>query len=328
MIRQRAKHFFYNLKSRLAKYDYESLNKIFAPEYRGAIHSVFVWSLVMIVPLATGVTVARILLRKFPQVKTIPLQSIEVADLGYLGNYKLFHTSEDNPQAVVSVVTDDKSCEKGGALPSSIADRISLVSTLVLQDRRFSIVALQLKAMSIPNYLREGDQLEDLITVRRIEFGRVTYKNKKNDRCEYLENTDAVPRRPTQISSGVLPVAVPPAVTDGNALIKKDGATIIIDKKFRDDAIKNMTSILGQAKAEEITNADGTKFFRMTQIVPGSIYSQLNVENGDIITAFDGKRITDIKQLMSIFRNISKLEMIRLTISKNGTEQEYTYKIQ
>ena len=56
----------------------------------------------------------------------------------------------------------------------------------------------------------------------------------------------------------------------------------------------NISSVLTQARAIPITNGDGTISFKVTEIVPGSIYSQLNIQENDIITGINGKKLTQL----------------------------------
>jgi type II secretory pathway component PulC len=63
----------------------------------------------------------------------------------------------------------------------------------------------------------------------------------------------------------------------------------------------------------------------MQEIVPGSIYSQLNIQEGDMITGINGKKITNMAELMNLFGQIDKIDHFELSLSRDGVEQNLEY---
>jgi len=63
----------------------------------------------------------------------------------------------------------------------------------------------------------------------------------------------------------------------------------------------------------------------MTEIVPGSIYSKLGIENGDIISEIDGKKISNLNEIMSKFGTIKDKDHFSLGIKKNGNVETKEY---
>ena len=70
----------------------------------------------------------------------------------------------------------------------------------------------------------------------------------------------------------------------------------------------NISSILTQARAIPITNGDGSLSFKITEIVPGSIYSQLNIKENDIITGINGKSVSSINEVTSLLGKVRDLK--------------------
>ena len=94
----------------------------------------------------------------------------------------------------------------------------------------------------------------------------------------------------------------------------KEGNKFSITKEFRDKMLENINEILTQAKAIQIKNPDGSLSFRIQNIAPGSIYNKLNIENGDIITGINGKGLTDVNQIMSLFGQLKDRDQYEINV--------------
>ena len=94
---------------------------------------------------------------------------------------------------------------------------------------------------------------------------------------------------------------------------------------MRDNALKNIQNVLTQARAIQIKNPDGSLAFKMTDVVPGSIYSQLDITDGDIISEINGKKIENINEILTLFGKIKDIDNLSLTILKDGQKQEKDY---
>ncbi|MEI8348396.1 MAG: PDZ domain-containing protein, partial [Pseudomonadota bacterium] len=110
-----------------------------------------------------------------------------------------------------------------------------------------------------------------------------------------------------------------------NPEIKNEGNLFTIKKRLRDKVLDDLPTILSQARAVQISNPDGSLAFKMTEIVPGSIYSQLSIQEGDIVTGINGKKITNLNEMMSLFGKIKEYDNVQLSLLRNGEEQNLEY---
>ena len=107
--------------------------------------------------------------------------------------------------------------------------------------------------------------------------------------------------------------------------IVNEGDTFKIKKDVRDKLLENISEVMTQARAIQIKNPDGTLAFRMQEIVPGSIYSQLNIKDGDIITGINGKRFTNINELMSLFGQLKDIDHFEIGLKREGKAKNLEY---
>ena len=76
-----------------------------------------------------------------------------------------------------------------------------------------------------------------------------------------------------------------------NNNIVSDGKKFTIKKALRDEMLKDVGKILSQARAIQIRNDDGSFCFKMTEIEPGSVYSLLDIQDGDTVCQINGNKI-------------------------------------
>ncbi len=199
---------------------------------------------------------------------------------------------------------------------------IKLVNTVVLQDSVKSVASVSQRGKIIS--IREGDKIDNIAEVGKINRKKVIFKNLESKTCEFIENAE----KPSKFKA--------PKVysrSEGKKLINQNknneiqvtGNDYKIKKSLRDRALADMGKILTQARAIQIKNPDGTLSFKMTEIVPGSIYSQLDIQDDDIITAIGGKKIRNINELMSMFGKIKQNDNYEITVKRNGTEKTMNY---
>ncbi len=201
---------------------------------------------------------------------------------------------------------------------------LKLVNTVILQDSVKSLASVQMRGKE--NFLREGDTIPNTIEVGKITRQKLIFKNLKTRKCEYIENVPSKKREPKPINIVRDPNKGKKLIEDAAETgISNVGNTFKIKKEVRARMLENISEVLTQARAVQIKNPDGSLAFRMQEIVPGSIYSQLNIQEGDVITGINGKKITNMTELMNLFGQIDKVDHFELTLSRNGMEQNLEY---
>lgn len=203
---------------------------------------------------------------------------------------------------------------------------LTLLNTLVLQDSVKSIASVQMRSGKEPLVVREGEKIDRLAEVGRIDSLRVVFKNLQSGECEYISSADEKPNARSKPISVLSPSEGKKALSDSQDTgILNEGNKFKIKKTLRDEMLTNISEVLTQARAVQIKNPDGSLAFKMTEIVPGSVYSKLNLQNEDIITHINGKKITNLNEIMSLFGKIKEVDQLSLTVSRSGMEQEFDY---
>jgi len=238
---------------------------------------------------------------------------------------KIFKTDAqkptDNKKPVVNTIAKCEKATQRSSLP------ITLIHTIVLQDSVKSIASVQVRSSSKPDSLREGDKIQGIAQLGKIDRMKIIIKNLSSGGCEYVEaKQDESTRRSSPIA--VMSPRQSKAFkrkekVDG---IENDGNEFTVEKTFLQDKLKDINSVLTQARGIQLTNPDGSLSFKIVEIQPGSVFSYLGIENNDIITEIGGKKINDLNQVMSLFGKISNLDKLNLKIKRNGEEVPLNYK--
>lgn len=203
-----------------------------------------------------------------------------------------------------------------------------LLNTIVLQNASKSLAAIKVRSNPTLLELREGEEIESKARIDRIGRLRAIIKNYNTGACEYIENSDATaPPKNINVLSKTDSQAKKQQLEDIQG-IQNDGNSTVIERDFLNKQLANISGLLSQALAIPVNNPDGTVAFRITEIEPGSIYSYLNIQNGDTITEINGKKIATQNEVLNLFGKLKTIKKLQLTVNRGGTSTplDYTFK--
>lgn len=311
--------------NRLGKYNWNDfVLRLFSPYTRGKVHAVFIIFFVVVATYMLGKNIALFMSSSAPITKTsrstipIPLERTDstLQDINKITSINLFNAKESDKSSDTSPKKDIESiiCLDANK-PTSL--QIKLLDTIVLQDSVKSVASVQVRGSSELMNVREGERLEEMAEVSKINRMKLILKNLQTGDCEYaMPDAEAEPEMPNlKIVSAKAGKSLFKSI---NPNIKNTGNNFKIKRAFRDSMINNMSDVLTQAKAIQITNPDGSLSFKMTEVVPGSIYSMLDIQENDIIDSINGKKIENLNDLMGYLGKIKEIDHIQVGSKRNG----------
>lgn len=206
-----------------------------------------------------------------------------------------------------------------------------LLSTIVLQDSVKSIASVQVRGgKKGMEYKREGDTLPGNLKLDKILGYKLIVKNLSTGECEYIENTSQKKKFSRVAKPKVLSPKKSREFKKKNkkiAGIETDGNTFKIEKKFLQSKLKDINSLLTQARGIPIRNPDGSLAFKIVEIEPGGVFDYLGITDGDIISEINGEPIKEMNEVMNLFGKISNIPNLNLTIKRNGENVTQSYNI-
>ena len=201
------------------------------------------------------------------------------------------------------------------------------MNTVVLQDMIKSIASVQIRGDRELQELRVGDQISNLAEIFKITRLEILVKNLESGMCESISSDLMTKEKKSPIA------VMSPSQSRDYKLNKKMsgidnvGNKFAISKALLDDKLKDISAVLTQARAVKIQNPDGSLAFKMTELDPAGIFPYLGIQDGDIITAINGKPIYDMNEVMLLFGRIKGLDKLSLGIKREGTDSNQEYSI-
>lgn len=309
----------------------QTFYRIFSANSRPSIHKKFILIFFALGAIFSARLVATLLSPKTSKEQNVSQMiptNINNTDLSQnilaLKQNDLFQTKQKTPPKPKKkddpVIDQSLVCKEADRRTS---ESVKLLQTIVLHDSVKSIASVQVRGKG--QYLRIGDKLPGVAEIGNITKRKMIFKNLKSGLCEYIDS-------PEKGQKAKKSFKVEKNLNKGKKLlagkpsgIKNEGDTFKIKKSYRDEMLSNISSLLTQARAIPMKQPDGTYHFRMVEIIPGSTYTKLGMQNGDIITSISGKKIESINEVMTYLGKLKTDNHFELNVKRNGVEKNFEY---
>lgn len=192
---------------------------------------------------------------------------------------------------------------------------LQLLGTIVHVNPMRSVATISVKSKSDQMAFRVTQTIpENLATVEKIERNKVIFRNKANQRLEFIEI-----KEDTKFNFGQ--AAAPVATKHGEVLQTSDTDFSIKNadiKKFTND----LPSVLQSARAVQVPGG-----FRIEEIMPNSIFEKLGLKPGDTIRGVNGEAVDNPAKAMELYNQLRTANSIKLDIERGGQRQTNNYSI-
>lgn len=131
-------------------------------------------------------------------------------------------------------------------------------------------------------------------------------------------------------------ISTPMAAISGGAGITATGATATagvvtrqqdIDRATLQQKISDFPSLMSEARVVPHFSDGKSDGFVITDIVIGSLYQQVGLQNGDIIRKVNGKQVSSAQQAMAMYKALESATAIDLELMRAGQVQQVHYDI-
>ena len=117
--------------------------------------------------------------------------------------------------------------------------------------------------------------------------------------------------------------------TGGGPGVKKlANGKFAVDQKEVLASTENMSQILTQARALPYQEQGKTVGFKISEIVPGSIYEKIGLQNGDVIQRVNSQDVDDPSKFFQLYQGLKNERSISIDLLRGGQPQTMTYEIQ
>jgi general secretion pathway protein C len=146
---------------------------------------------------------------------------------------------------------------------------------------------------------------------------------------EYLDFEPEGPPAPPQFARPVAPAPARPAA----AAPSPDGVTKLSDdryevkRKYIDDTLSNLNMVATQARIVPSFRNGVANGFKLFSIQPGSLYSAIGVQNGDVIQRINGYEINSPDKALEVYQKLRESSHITIEIDRNGRTIRKEYNV-
>ncbi len=100
-----------------------------------------------------------------------------------------------------------------------------------------------------------------------------------------------------------------------------------IDRSAVDSNMQNMSQLFSQIRAVPDLQNGTSQGFILSEIQPGSVFEQLGLQDGDILTAVSGQQVSDPARAMQMLSTLQSRSSITLNVLRNGAPVQLSYTI-
>ncbi|MBL7715324.1 MAG: hypothetical protein JNL01_07620 [Bdellovibrionales bacterium] len=229
----------------------------------------------------------------------------------------LFNSEGRLPGQEVEVI---QPAEDPNAPPEKTSLPFNLVGTLILRDELRSIATIEDKSASAVFPVRVEDEIPSKARILKVEARRVIFTNITSGKKEYVEMPEDAYASRAKIS-----VSTPQKTTGIQSL---SPTHFMVSRATVDKSLQDINKVLTEARAVPNIENGQPAGYKIFQIVPGSIYDQLGMKNGDTICGLNGDPVNDPTKALQLLSELKTAKNLDLCIKRDGRRMDVSYDIQ
>ncbi len=102
----------------------------------------------------------------------------------------------------------------------------------------------------------------------------------------------------------------------------------LLERSTVDSNLKNMEPLFTQIRAIPNLQNGHSNGFLLSEIQPGSIFQQIGLQDGDLLTAVNGQTVGDPAKAMALMQTLQSQSSITVNVTRNGAPTRLYYNIQ
>lgn len=101
----------------------------------------------------------------------------------------------------------------------------------------------------------------------------------------------------------------------------------MVDQRAIESGTENLNQLLTQARALPYIQDGKTAGFRLSEIVPGSIFQKIGLQNGDVIQRVNENELDDPGKFFQVYQSLKDEKSITIDVLRGGQPQTFNYEI-
>ncbi len=213
---------------------------------------------------------------------------------------------------------DEENCESSNL-------SVNLVSTIVSSDPESSMAVFMDTGKGDTHDVKLGDKLLDQAEIKSIEWRSV--KVFRNGRCEMFSLEEKPKKKRTRSSAPIASNGKPGKMAFGKGVKKTGKDEYEIPRGEIDNVLSNLNQIATQARIVPSFHNGKANGFKLFSIRPGSLYSKIGIQNGDIIQKINGFEMNSPDKALEIYSKLKDAQGISVDLVRRGKTKSLNYNI-
>jgi general secretion pathway protein C len=217
-------------------------------------------------------------------------------------------------------------------VPTLDLDIRLLGTSHLTQSRPFAVIENERNALQA--LYRQGDEIEGIGRLVGVEKTRIII-DRQGQRVAVEIPQDAMeapsevsPPTPSPDDSDETPpevaVQLPTAVGGVHRLGRN---RYQVDRSMVDSSLQNMSQLFTQMRAIPNIQNGKSNGFALSEIQPGSLFSQMGLRDGDLVTTISGQDLSDPTQALAMLNQLRNQQNLQIGLMRNGRPLTLNYNI-
>ena len=187
----------------------------------------------------------------------------------------------------------------------------TLLGIILLQDKIKSIASVLDRSKNEVITVRTKDPINSNTEVKEILQDKLLFYNQNTQQIEYIALPKVLANLSTRPSSN--------RSTQKSDRIKEINENYLtIERSEIDQALSDMNKLITQLRCVESIEGGTHIGFKCDQIVPGSIYDKIGIQNNDVIISINGEKLTNPGKAFRVLRSLKNESRIQVTLKRSG----------
>lgn len=264
--------------------------------------------------------------------KNANLNQVNQAPISAFLDRNIFHAAREDltPVAVTEEPVNNGAIDLNACERSQMA--AGLIATVVALDPEASIAVFEDRGKKETVTLRVGEKLLDEAELVSVDWRWV--KVKHAGRCEEFSLEEEDPAKAT-VASNIPPPTDNPGIAEappvdselGKDIKKVSESEYEIPKKEIEGVLANLNTVATQARIVPSFHNGKANGFKLFSIRPGSLYSKIGIQNGDIVQRINGYEINSPDKALEIYSKLKDAQSITVDLIRRGKSSTLSYNI-
>ena len=171
-------------------------------------------------------------------------------------------------------------------------------------------------AAGVQTFYRMNEKLPDNSRIIKVLRDKVTIKREGGGTFD-LQVVD---------DTRIVSVSKPGMPAPGGVRKVSEGKWMV-DQQAVAASTENLNQMLTQARALPYTEQGKTVGFRISEIVPGSLYERIGLQNGDVIQRINSQDVDDPGKFFQFYQGLKEEKSISIDIMRGPQRQTLNYEI-